>query len=76
MSQFVLDKIAVRAAHRAPDALLWTNTKGGFLMAPGHDSWFFSAVKKCQEADKVSRASRCTVCDMWLRGCLCRLERM
>lgn len=52
VSQFVLDKIAVRAAHRAPDALLWTNTKGGFLMAPGHDSWFFSAVKKCQEADK------------------------
>ncbi len=51
VSRFVLDKLAARANNCATDALLWTNTKGGFLMAPGHDSWFFSAVKKCQSAD-------------------------
>lgn len=51
ISRFVLDKLAVRAQGKASDALLWTNTKGGFLMAPGHNSWFYSAVEKCQKED-------------------------
>ena len=51
VSRFVLDKLAMRARGKASDALLWTNTKGSFLMAPGHNSWFYSAVEKCQKED-------------------------
>lgn len=49
--RFVLSKLAVRANRLAPDALMWRGIRGGWLMAPGHDSWFHSAVKKCQAAD-------------------------
>lgn len=51
VSRFVLDKLATRAQSIASDALLWRGVRGGWLMAPGHDNWLDSAVKKCQKED-------------------------
>lgn len=51
VARFVLDKLFARGVSKAPGDLLWRGARGGWLMAPGHDSWFDSAVKRSQLED-------------------------
>ncbi|MEJ6019843.1 tyrosine-type recombinase/integrase [Corynebacterium sp. H113] len=36
---------------KLPGALVWANTKGGYLTTPSRRSWFHSAVDRCRAAD-------------------------
>ena len=50
---FVMTALAASAAGKGREELLWTAPYGGYLRAPGHESWLASAVARCQAADET-----------------------
>lgn len=55
VAQHVLNKITAHTEHLSDDALIWEAPRGGYLMAPGHDSWFDSAMRKTMVVRPVER---------------------
>jgi hypothetical protein len=50
---FVMTALAASAAGKGREELLWTAPYGGYLRAPGHESWLAGAVARCQAADET-----------------------
>ncbi|WP_244960824.1 MULTISPECIES: site-specific integrase [Corynebacterium] len=48
---FVMDMLAPLMKGKSPDALLWTNSTGGYMQLPTHHSWFYGAVKRAMSDD-------------------------
>ena len=48
----VMGMLMERAAGLGAEDLLWEAKRGGWLRAPGHNTWFDGALKRCQAADK------------------------
>ncbi|APT92929.1 integrase [Corynebacterium phocae] len=47
----VMDMLVARAESVGRSELLWTGRRGGWLMSPGHRSWFAGALERAQTAD-------------------------
>ncbi|WP_368921635.1 tyrosine-type recombinase/integrase [Corynebacterium striatum] len=47
----VMEMLMRRAAGLGKDDLLWTGKRGGWLRAPGHNTWFDGALKRVQRKD-------------------------
>ena len=50
---FVMDALAATAVGKGREDLLWIAPHGGYLRAPGRESWLAGAVARCQEADET-----------------------
>lgn len=52
VASHVMRMLVERASRIEPDALLWEAARGGWLKAPGHNSWFDGALKRAQAKDE------------------------
>lgn len=49
VAPMVMEMLVERSMGLGREDLLWTGVRGGWLRSPSHKTWFFGALRRCQE---------------------------